>query len=171
MGRVRRAVVYGGLTGLGYGVLQVVDDGSIGEGVVSGVLFGLVNGAIVYARPSPPEHLADLTPRNRHKVLRIVRRGEVVTDPGLAPAVVRQAQLMEGGDDVRAGQVLALALLALSILGIVFGLGTASSGILAASAFATLLWILILTFGPRMQRRFQARARVARVAAEKLLER
>lgn len=164
-------MVYGGLVGLGYGGLQVVDDGSIGEGVVSGVLFGLVYGAIAYARPIPPEHLADLTPRNRQKVLRIVRRGEAVTDPLLAPAVVRQAQLMEGGDDLRAGRVLALALLALSLLGIIFGIGTADLAILAASSFATLLWILILAFGPKMQRRFEERARVARAAAEKLLER
>lgn len=171
MGRVRRAVVFGGLIGLVYGALQVADDGSLVKGVVSGVLFGLMNGVIAYVRPTPPEHLADLTPANRRKVFRAVRRGEVITDPLLAPAVVRQAQLMEGGGDVRAGRVLALALLALSLLGIVFGIGMADPGILAASSFATLLWVLVLAFGPKMQRRFEERARVARAAAEKLLER
>jgi hypothetical protein len=167
----RQALAYGLLFGALYGALLGLGDRSIGEALLNGLVFGAAMSAAYYAGLRANAHLTGLRPQERRKVAAAVRRGQAVADPSLAAAAIRHARNVQrptGGQ--RLGPVLAWGLLGASVLALGLTVWAGSTPGVIAAGFSCLVWVVILIFGPRLERRTQDRARAAELATARLVE-
>lgn len=167
----RQALRGGLLWGAAIGVLQGLEDWSVGRGVIRGIIFGAVITALGYAGLRVNSHLVGLSPREQRMVVAAVRRGRPVTDPALTSAAVRHAQKMQiGAGGQRLGQFLAWVLLAVSVVALGVSVATAYLPGVGVSTISSAIWVLILVVGPKLEGRLRERARAAEVANSQLVQ-
>ncbi len=146
-------------------------DSSIDKGIVGGLFFGAIMGAVEYATFRANAHLAGLRPREQLMVSAAVRRGCAVTEPTLADRAVAHArivQLRPGGR--RLASVLAWGLLAVSVIGVVVSAAVGSTVGVGAGTFSGVVWAVILVVGPPLERFVQRRPRAAEVANQRAVD-
>ncbi|MFJ9817425.1 hypothetical protein ACIRU3_19560 [Streptomyces sp. NPDC101151] len=172
-GPVRRALGVGLGVGFFFGAFVVVESGSwVGAAVVVVVLTPLygVRGARRMSRLWPDG--SHLEPADRARVVRAARRGEVIGDGRLAPAVVRYAEALR-----RAREQDRLRWWVLVLVGAVAVALAGYDTVAGAAREALVSWLVVvlvaaeLAWSPRRRDRLMSRVERAEAAARVLRRR
>jgi hypothetical protein len=161
-------VAGGVVSGVVYGTIQGVDNGSVTAGFVQGLIFGIPMTAISYAGARSTTHLGGLSYRQRRVVMGAVRDGARVNDPALADATIRHARAVRAGSSPRIRRtvlVVLWGLLVASVLGLGLSLVIGSASGAVAGVFSSVVWVVILLIGPPLEQRRLDRAAAAEAAA------
>lgn len=150
-------------------VSNAVGAGVVG-GVVSGVLFGLLM-ALVLKRQGP-RWPRDASSAIRQSAARAVRRGETVSDPALAPAVVAMAEQVQRQATSRLARSARIIFPLVSVIGAVLlyqAVVKGSIGAMAAWSADVVYWPVLLVLTQRFQRKRTRNAKKAEASARILL--
>jgi hypothetical protein len=161
-------VAGGVVSGVVYGTLQGIANGSVAAGFVRGMIFGIPMTAISYAGARATAHLGGLDNRQRRMVMRAVRDGDRVDDPALAQATIRHAQQVRARASPQARRtalVILWSLLGASLVGLGVSLVIGSVSGAVAGAFSSVVWVVILLIGPPLEKRSLNNAEAAEAAA------
>jgi hypothetical protein len=172
-GRLWSAVRVGLPAGVIFGGLEFADGRhSVDSAIVSGILFAVFFSALMTGRiwRSWPG-AKDLTSADRTAAARVVRRGESVGDPGLAPAVIEYAAVVtEARKKERRNWWVLLIFLAGTL---VFAVSSTVDGSTRSTVVWWVLvgfWVVMLALIPRRSKRVIEHAERADEAARNLTD-
>jgi hypothetical protein len=165
-------IASGVLFGLVTTGFQGFSPGSIIIGLVQGMLLGALMVAISLSSPFQHGAFAGLGYRQQRQVAEAVRSGRAVADPALADVTVLYAQQVRQRrmHDRALAFRLAWGLLVASVIGLVAALVLGSATGLIAAGVSVVVWIVVLTVGPILERHVVANATSAEEATKALLD-
>lgn len=172
-GRLRVPIASGVLAGVVSGTVVGIVQQSILAGAINGVVYGGFMAAMFASSPFRHLSFAGLSYRQQRQVAQAVRRGRAVTDLALADATVRYARQVRQRrmHDRALAFRLAWGLLVASVIGLVAALVLGSATGLIAAGVSVVVWIIVLTVGPILERHIVANALAAEQATRRLIER
>lgn len=171
-GRLWSAVRIGVPTGFLFGAIQFAQTGSLGAALYGGIFFAVFFGgvmAIVLWRLWPGA--GDMASTDRVTVARVVRRGEVIDDARLAPAVIDYVDVVRRTQD--RDQRYGWMLWAFAGLTLILSLESTLSGSVRRAAVwwaLTAFWAGFLVWLPRKRARLLGNAARAEASARQQLE-
>jgi hypothetical protein len=169
---LRRALGLYLLPGAIFGALTGLQDSSFHAGLFSGILFAvLFGGSMSLLTTRRTRRLGGLPTSERRQAMEIVRKGDRVTDPALAPAVIEYVAIVRRAQGKpRTVPLMTAGFLSLAAVVLIGALVSGHPGAIAADAIVFAAWAFNWFRLPRRREMVLERAALAEYSAHQALE-